>query len=187
MKVSTTTQRRRDAKKVGRLHNYAARPLHGCASLCVFAPLRCRYNLEVPGLRRVIIALLLILTLSSLTACNRANPSAASAGLTVTLLTDEAYPGSTLTVQISDETGRPVTDVTVSVEGNMTHAGMIPVLSESVWDGADGDEDGTYTIPFEFTMFGDWIITAKIEQRDGTILNQDFDASATLGGVSVKQ
>ena len=138
-------------------------------------------------MRQSIIVLLLILTLSSLTACNRADKSAITAGLDVTLSADGAYPGSTLTVQINDETGQPVTDVTVSVEGNMTHAGMIPVLSESVWDGADGSEDGAYTIPFEFTMFGDWIITAKIEQRDGTILTQDFDASATLGGVSIGQ
>jgi hypothetical protein len=63
----------------------------------------------------------------------------------------------------------------VSLEGNMTHAGMVPVLTESVWDGADGSEDGVYHIPFEFSMLGDWIISVKIENRDGDRFTQDID------------
>ena len=137
--------------------------------------------------RPLTVALLLILMLSSLAACNRANENAAAAGLHVYLIPDANYPGSTLTVQITDEDDLPVTDVTVSVEGNMTHAGMLPVFSESVWDGADGREDGFYTIPFKFTMLGDWIVTVKIEARDGPIVTQDFNASVTLGKVTIEE
>jgi len=137
--------------------------------------------------RSLIVTLLLILTLPPLAACNRANESAASAGLHVNLIPDVIYPGSTLTVQITDEDDLPVTDVTVNVEGNMTHAGMLPVFSESVWDGADGSEDGFYTIPFRFTMLGDWILTAKIEPRDGPIVTQDFNVSVTMSKVTVEE
>ncbi len=131
--------------------------------------------------------LMLTLTAISMTACNRTNDSAAVAGLHITLTADAlGFPGQGLVIQITDDDGQPITDVTVSAEGNMNHAGMVPVLTESVWDGADGAEDGIYHLPFQFTMLGDWIITVKIEQRDGTRLTQDFDVSATLGGVEVE-
>ena len=67
----------------------------------------------------------------------------------------------------------------------MTHAGMVPVLTESVWDGADGAEDGSYHVPFQFTMLGDWIITVKIERREGDPLKEDVDLLVTSEGVTV--
>jgi len=134
-----------------------------------------------------LVVMTLALFATSMTACNRTNDSPAAAGLHVTLTADAlGFPGKELAIQITDESGQPVTDVTVAAEGNMNHAGMVPVLTESVWDGADGAEDGVYHIPFQFTMLGDWIITVKIEQRDGTLLTQGFDVSATLGGVKVE-
>jgi hypothetical protein len=127
----------------------------------------------------------LIVTAISLTGCDRPDNSLAAAGFQVTLIPDAVYPGSFMTVEISDADDEPVTDVTVSLEGNMTHAGMAPVLTESVWDGADGVEDGRYRVPFAFTMLGDWIITVKIEQREGDPLSEDIDLIVTSGGVSI--
>ena len=128
----------------------------------------------------------LILTLSA-GACNRSADSWATAGLNVTLApSPEGIQGDHLAVKIVDDGGQPVTDVTVSLEGNMTHAGMVPVLTESVWDGADGDEDGIYRVPFRFTMFGDWIISVKIENRDGEQFTQDIDVTANDAAVLVK-
>jgi len=137
--------------------------------------------------RLSLIVMTLALMAAPMTACNRSNDSAAAAGLHVTLTADPlSFPGKEIAIQVTDDSGQPVTDVTVAAEGNMNHAGMVPVLTESMWDGADGAEDGVYHLPFQFTMMGDWIITVKIERRDGTILTQDFDVSATLGGVEVK-
>ena len=90
-----------------------------------------------------------------------------------------------MTVAIMDEAGKPITDLTVSLEGNMTHAGMVPVLSESVWDGADGIEDGLYHVPFSFTMLGDWIISVSIERRQGDPLTEEIDLRVTNDSVTV--
>lgn len=92
-----------------------------------------------------------------------------------------------MTVAITDEAGKPITDLTVSLEGNMTHAGMVPVLSEAVWDGADGLEDGLYHVPFAFTMLGDWIISVNIERRQGDPLSAEIDLRVTNDGVTVVQ
>ena len=136
---------------------------------------------------RLSILLLSLLLMLSMGACNRTNENAATAGLHVTLRpATEGIQADHITVEIIDDEGQPVTDVTVSLEGNMTHAGMVPVLTESVWDGADGDEDGIYRVPFRFTMFGDWIISVKIENRDGKQFTQDIAVTANDAAVIVK-
>ena len=136
---------------------------------------------------RLFLPLLSVILMLSVGACSHADDSAAAAGLHVTLVPAvEGIQASHVTVKIVDAEGQPVTDVTVSLEGNMTHAGMVPVLTESVWDGADGDEDGIYRVPFRFTMFGDWIISVKIENRDGEQFTQDIDVTANDAAVLVK-
>lgn len=64
--------------------------------------------------------------------------------------------------------GEPVEDATVEVRGDMTHAGMAPVLAE-----ATAVEPGIYvTRGFEFTMAGDWIVTAQVVFADGETLSR---------------
>ncbi len=121
------------------------------------------------------------------TACARADDSATAAGLAVTLIPDGSYPGESLVVELRDKSGQPVTDVTVSVEGNMNHAGMVPVLTETVLDGADGREDGRYTLPFQFTMLGDWVITVRVTPRDGPPLTTNIDLRAGPESVTVEE
>jgi hypothetical protein len=59
--------------------------------------------------------------------------------------------------------GRPVSTATVRVVGDMTHAGMVPVLDDALHVG-----DGVYrTSAFAFTMSGDWILTAEVTFPDG--------------------
>ncbi|MCB9139059.1 MAG: FixH family protein [Caldilineaceae bacterium] len=134
-------------------------------------------------LKTIGLALLMLLP----AACGRVDNSAAASGLQVTLTTEQGYPGEALVVAVADEAGRPVTDMTVSVEGNMNHAGMVPVLTPSVLDEADGAKDGRYTVPFQFTMLGDWIITVKLSPRDGETLTQDVDVSVSSDAVKVMQ
>lgn len=56
-----------------------------------------------------------------------------------------------------------VSGATVEVTGDMTHAGMSPVVAEAKEVGA-----GLYeTEGFEFTMAGDWILTADVAYPDG--------------------
>ena len=65
---------------------------------------------------------------------------------------------TTLTVRVSDKQGNPLADPgTLSLRGDMDHAGMIPVLAE-----AEGAVDGVFKVPFEWTMGGSWIVEASL-------------------------
>ena len=75
---------------------------------------------------------------------------------------DPALGQLPLTVYVLDENGG-VEGASVEIVGDMTHAGMVPVIVEAV----EG-EPGLYRAEdFEFTMAGDWLITADIDLPDG--------------------
>ncbi len=99
----------------------------------------------------------------------------------------EGAAGTYLTVELADAAGAPITDATVELEGNMNHAGMVPVFAEPVTDEADGAVDGLYQVPFAFTMFGDWIITVKVVEADGTEVTRNIDLTVTQAGVEVAE
>lgn len=73
---------------------------------------------------------------------------------------------------VTDGQGRPLDNATLDVEGNMTHAGMVPVFAQAV-----GGEDGLYEVPFEWTMGGDWIVTVKATLADGSLVTRQFNVS----------
>lgn len=57
----------------------------------------------------------------------------------------------------------------VSVEGNMTHAGMAPVRAQATPAGT-----GRYVVDaFDFTMAGDWVVTVTARTGDGRTLTTD--------------
>lgn len=102
------------------------------------------------------------------------------------MLMPSGYPGESLSVMLTDTDGNAITDAKVSVEGNMNHAGMVPVISDPVEDGVDGSADGTYQLPFTFSMTGDWILTVSVEMPDGSIELQDLILNASDAGIEVK-
>lgn len=66
-------------------------------------------------------------------------------------------------VHLADESG-PISGAQVTVTGDMTHAGMVPVIREAV-----EEQPGVYgTVDFEFTMGGDWFVLAAVELDDGS-------------------
>lgn len=68
-----------------------------------------------------------------------------------------------LIITLTDSLGNPVDGAVVRVEGNMSHAGMVPVQ-----DTAAARGEGTYVVPdFRFTMGGDWILTVTATLSDG--------------------
>jgi hypothetical protein len=57
----------------------------------------------------------------------------------------------------------PLEGAEVRVEGNMSHAGMVPVLAT-----AQEEAPGIYAVSdFRFTMAGDWILTTRATLPDG--------------------
>ena len=68
-----------------------------------------------------------------------------------------------LIISLRDTLGNPVDGAEVRVEGNMSHAGMVPELGT-----AAGRGEGMYIVPdFRFTMAGDWVLTVTATLPDG--------------------
>ena len=70
-------------------------------------------------------------------------------------------------VMLHDTLGQPITGAEMSLEGNMNHAGMVPVLVS-----ASEVASGRYEAALEFTMGGDWFILVQATLPDGRVLNR---------------
>jgi hypothetical protein len=84
---------------------------------------------------------------------------------------------ATITLRLSDAGGVPRNGAQVSLEGNMSHAGMRPVFGE-----AREIEPGRYQAPIEFTMGGDWIILINITMPDGRKHQRRVEVKAVQSG-----
>lgn len=86
------------------------------------------------------------------------------------LVGDVALGAATVNIYLL-EAGEGITGAQVEVTGDMTHAGMIPVISQ-----AKEIEAGLYqTEDFEFTMAGDWFLITDVELASGKKLQQQID------------
>ncbi len=122
--------------------------------------------------KKILVAALLLLLWGS--GCGRASRESASQELQISL-TAVPFPAvvgeSRLVIHVRDSEGNPVNDATLAIKGDMTHAGMAPVLAEA----QGGGEDGYYNIPYEWTMGGDWVVTVAATLADGRTAQQRFD------------
>ncbi|RME74749.1 MAG: hypothetical protein D6784_09365 [Chloroflexi bacterium] len=114
-----------------------------------------------------------LLSLTLLTACGRIQPAPAdTTGVQIELAVDPASPAvgpARLLVTLTGPDGQPIDGATVEVEGNMTHAGMTPVFAQTT-----ASEQGRYTVPFEWTMAGDWIVTVRVTLPGGEQVRREF-------------
>ena len=74
-----------------------------------------------------------------------------------------------LLIVLHSPNGTPITAAQIEVKGDMSHAGMTPVLGEAV-----AVEPGLYQVPFEWTMAGEWHLTISGELADGRNLYRTF-------------
>jgi hypothetical protein len=79
-------------------------------------------------------------------------------------------------VSLTSADNLPITDATVTVRGDMSHAGMVPVIAK-----AERVEGVLYVVPFEWTMAGDWTVEVSAELSDGTTASQTFDYTVAVG------
>jgi hypothetical protein len=84
---------------------------------------------------------------------------------------------ATITLKLADPAGKPINGARISLEGNMSHAGMRPVFSE-----AREVESGSYEAPLEFTMRGDWIILIHLTLPDGRKLQRQISVKGVQSG-----
>lgn len=122
--------------------------------------------------------LLLIVLLLAASCRQTASPtpeaSLQAADITVTVNPNPPSVGdATLLITVSKDDA-PLVDAPVTVRGDMNHAGMRPVIA----DGTTTD-DGSVSLPFSWTMGGDWIVTVTVTLPDGSEVSQTFDFSVS--------
>ena len=130
------------------------------------------YNCEMMHKYGLIMGFALFLIFGS--GCARVSQQAESAAVQITMTAIPFPPiigESRLVIQVVDKMGSPIDDAHLLIKGDMTHAGMTPVLAEV----EGGGENGVYTIPFEWTMAGDWVVTVDLGLPDGTKVQERFD------------
>ena len=122
----------------------------------------------------VLLAMAVVLLLGS--GCGRESRNASSSNTQINL-TAIPYPAavgqSRLVIRVTDLAGQPISNAALSIKGDMTHAGMVPVLAEV----QGGDAEGYYNVPFEWTMAGDWVVTIEAVLNNGTRARKRFDIS----------
>ena len=112
-------------------------------------------------------ALIVLALALALVAC--APPSEGDADprrpITVALLEQPARVGPAVVEVRPQFDGAAVSGAAVRVVGDMTHAGMVPVVADATDVGS-----GVYrTDDFLFDMAGDWVLSVDVTYPDGTV------------------
>jgi hypothetical protein len=120
--------------------------------------------------------IVLIVFLAATAGCQRASQQAATdqapeIAAALAIDPDPAVVGpANLQVTLTNAGGAPVAGAAVSLKGDMSHAGMKPVLAE-----ASGGANGVYQAQWMWTMAGDWFVTVTATLPDGRTLVRRFD------------
>jgi hypothetical protein len=116
-------------------------------------------------------ALLLALSLLlALAGCSRGAGDLPDVGVVLELSPRPPRIGPvTAIVTLKDAAGQPIQNAQVEVEGNMSHAGMVPVLGQAI-----EISPGRYQAQLEFTMGGDWFILVRASLPDGRPLQRSI-------------
>jgi hypothetical protein len=114
------------------------------------------------------VGLLLLLTLLG---CARGMQDLPDVGVDLSIEPDPPQMGpATVTVILTGADGQPVQGAQMEIEGNMSHAGMVPVLAV-----ARETAPGHYQAELEFTMVGDWFMLVRADLADGRSMERKID------------
>ena len=76
----------------------------------------------------------------------------------------------TITLKAMDGANKPVTGARITLEGNMSHAGMAPVFAD-----AKETAPGSYISNIELSMAGDWYVVAHVTLPDSRKVDRQFE------------
>jgi hypothetical protein len=76
----------------------------------------------------------------------------------------------TITLRVIDSSGQPVPGARIRLEGNMSHAGMVPAFAD-----AAEIERGRYRAILELSMAGDWVVLVHLTLPNGSKLDRQFE------------
>ncbi len=110
--------------------------------------------------------------------CQRSAAPAPTVALTHEITPEPVRVGpASLSLNLKDAAGAPVSGARIEFEGDMSHPGMAPVFGE-----AKETTPGRYQGPIEFVMGGDWVILVHIALPDG----QHLEKQIQVMGVEAK-
>jgi hypothetical protein len=116
---------------------------------------------------RVCIAVVLVLFAF---ACRKSAPSP-DLNIDYTIAPQPARVGEvTIDLKVTHKDGQPASGARVELEGNMSHPGMSPVMSET-----KGIEPGRYRGTLQLSMAGDWIVLVHVTLADGQQLQRQLE------------
>lgn len=111
------------------------------------------------------------LVLLLLAGCGRGSKDLPDVNVTLEIEPSPPQLGlASITVVLQDAGGLPIRGAQVELEGNMNHAGMVPVFAE-----ASEVAPGRYRAGMEFTMGGDWFILVRADLPDGRSMERKVD------------
>ena len=114
---------------------------------------------------------LLGILLWCLAGCSRGGADLLDVGVDLAIEPQPPQLGpATITVILTDANGLPISGAEVTLEGNMSHAGMAPVFAD-----ATEVSQGSYQAELEFTMGGDWFIIVSAALPDGRSMERTID------------
>lgn len=106
-----------------------------------------------------------------LAGCGRGRQDLADVAVELGIEPDPPRLGlATVTIVLRDADGQSISDAMVEIEGNMSHAGMVPVFAT-----ASEVSPGRYEASLDFTMGGDWFILVRADLPDGRSLERKID------------
>lgn len=106
-----------------------------------------------------------------LTSCGRGNKDLPDVAVELSIEPEPPQIGpATITVDLQDGGGQPISGASVELEGNMNHAGMVPVFGQAV-----EVAPGRYRTELEFAMGGDWFLLVRAQLPDGRSLERRVD------------
>ena len=117
-------------------------------------------------LRQILCVLHFVLLL---TACRQKQVS--SRDITLDISVNGILVGeSNIIVSVRDKDGNSIENPgALALRGDMEHAGMAPVFAE-----ASDATNGVFTLPFEWTMAGTWILEASLTLDSGEVVTDTF-------------
>jgi hypothetical protein len=77
---------------------------------------------------------------------------------------------ATITFQVADATGKPVSSAAVEIEADMAHPGMAPVFGK-----VEETSPGNYRADIHFNMPGDWVVLLRIKLPSGQTVERSVD------------
>jgi hypothetical protein len=115
--------------------------------------------------------LLWLLLAVALVSCGGTSGGLPDVRLDLTVEPDPPQVGpATVIVTLQNAEGQPIAGAEVELEGNMSHAGMVPVFA-TAYEVAPG----RYEAALELTMGGDWFILVDAALPDGRTLERKVD------------